>query len=160
MIIFMDTFAQGGTLLSQHLETEGVDPDLIDFIMRMLTLDPEKRISARDALKHEWLVGPLLGYWAALGVEWTPLERRDQSCQRPVQVTRDEPIESQLSTLEHTNVLFEQARKRPPLYDFSTIEDDEDDNEEVSLVYTASSPTTLPFINDTEINETEHVSLR
>lgn len=151
------TFARGGTLLYQLLETEGVDPDLIDFIMRMLTLEPEKRISARDALKHEWLVGPLLGYWAALGVEWTPLERKDQASQRSAQVMRDESITSQLPALEHTNVLPEQQRKRPPMFDFSNIDDDEDDDE-VSLVYTASSPTThIPFINHTENNETSPV---
>jgi serine/threonine protein kinase len=146
-----NTFAQNGTLLSQILETEGVDPDLIDFIMRMLTLDPVKRISARNALRHEWLVGPLLGYWAALGVEWTPLARRDQSWQRPVRVMGDGSVASQLPKLEHPNVLSQQARRRDPSYGFPTTEDDEDDNEEVSLVCMASSPT------NSFINETEHV---
>jgi serine/threonine protein kinase len=136
----LESFALGGTLLSQRLENEGVDSDLIDFIMRMLTLDPEERISARDALRHEWLVGPLLGYWASLGVEWTPLQRRDQSWQRPVEVIREQSIESQSMPERHASSKSEQ--KLPPLYDFSTIEDeDADDEEEVSLVWTASSPT-------------------
>ena len=85
-----ESFALGGTLLSQRLENEGVDPDLIDFVMRMLTLDPEERISARDALRHEWLVGPLLGYWASLGVQWTSIERSGHSWQRRIEVMREE----------------------------------------------------------------------
>jgi serine/threonine protein kinase len=144
-----DLFANGGTLLSQYLENENVDPDLIDFIMRMLTLDPDKRISARDALKHEWLVGPLLGYWAALGAEWTPIERSGHSWQRRKEVMREEreTFESK-SSLPESNVSSESVRKLPPMYDFSTIEDDDDgDCEEVSLVYTTSSPTKpLPFV--------------
>lgn len=142
-----ESFAQGGTLLSQRLENEGVDPDLIDFIMRMLKLDPEKRISARDALRHEWLVGPLLGYWATLGVKWTPLETRDQSWQRPVEVVREDSFESQSLTPDG-NISSEPKRKFTPLYGFSIMEyDDEEEEEEVSLVYTASSPTKpLPFI--------------
>ena len=37
-------------------------------------------------------------------------------------------------------------RRLPPIYDFSMIEDEEDDNEEVSFVYAGSSPTKpIPF---------------
>jgi serine/threonine protein kinase len=143
------TFAEGDTLLSQRLENEVFDLELIDFIMRMLNLDPEKRISARDALRHEWLVGPLLGYWAALGVEWTPLERRHQSWRRPVEVIHEKSVESLSSTLEGN---VGSVRKLPPLYDFSAIQSDEDDgvddNEEVSLVYAGASPTKpLPYVH-------------
>jgi serine/threonine protein kinase len=153
------TVGQNETLLIQRLEDEGVDPELIDFIMRMLNLEPERRISARDALKHEWLVGPLLGYWAALGVEWVPLEKRDQVWQRPVEKQlRRESLESSSSVPEnHTPP--DLARKLPPLYDFSAMQDDEDEADEVSFVHTVSSPTkslppnslrTSPFVEADE----------
>jgi serine/threonine protein kinase len=135
--------SHGEKLLSQRLEDEGVDSELIDFIMRMLELDPEKRITAGNALRHEWLVGPLLGYWAAIGVEWIPMERRNQSWQRPVERIIRDVSESQSSSPEG-HVSPETVRKLPPLYDFS-MEDDEED-EEVSFVFSGSSPTKpLPF---------------
>jgi serine/threonine protein kinase len=59
-----------GASLSQRLEGEGVEPVLVDFIMRLVHLDPTRRVSAREALRHEWIVGPMLGYWAVLGMEW------------------------------------------------------------------------------------------
>jgi hypothetical protein len=45
------------------------------------------------------------------------------------------------------------VRKLPPLYDFSTIEDEDDeDEEEVSLVWTASSPTKHPPFVEPQFN--------
>ena len=141
------TFGMNGILLSHQLENEGVGSDLIDFIMRMLNLQPENRISAKDALRHEWIVGPLLGYWTVLGFDWTSSEFRERRWERPVEkVVREQSIDSQSSSPDgHVSQTPVQAL--PPLYDFSKIEDDEDCTDEVSLVYSGSSPTKpLPFI--------------
>lgn len=130
--------------MAQRLDNEGVDSELIDFIMRMLNLDPEKRISARDALKHEWLVGPLLGYWAVVGVEWKAVDNQEQGWQRPAD-TAKRIAESRTSTPEMRESPAVE-RRLPPIYDFSMMEDEEDDNEEVSFVYAGSSPTKpIPF---------------
>ena len=135
----------GGTLLAQRLDNEGVDSGLIDFIMRMLNLDPEKRTSARDALKHEWLLGPLLGYWAVLGVEWKAADNQGRGWQRSADTANREVVESRTSTPEMRESPAVE-RRLPPIYDFSTMEDEEDDNEEVSFVYAGSSPTKpIPF---------------
>jgi serine/threonine protein kinase len=131
--------AHNGNLLAQRLDNEGVDSELIDFIMRMLHLDPEKRISARDALRHEWLVGPLLGYWAVLGVERKAADNQERGWQRPVDAAKREIVKSRTSTPEMRESPAVE-RKLPAVYDFSTMED-EDDNEEVSFVYAGSSPT-------------------
>jgi len=133
--------------LAQRLDNEGVDSELIDFIMRMLNLDPEKRISARDALRHEWLVGPLLGYWAIVGVEWKAVdnqEQEQQEWQRPTDTAKREAVESRTWTPEMRESPAVE-RRLPPIYYFSTMEDEEDDNE-VSFVYAGSSPTKpIPF---------------
>ena len=139
-------FPHTGTLLAQRLENEGVGSELSDFIMGMLRLDPEKRISARDALRHEWLVGPLLGYWAMLGVEWKAAEVFEPEWQRPAVTKEREMAESRTSTSEVSDSPIVEKRRPPPIYDLSTMEDDEEDNEEVSFVYAGSSPTKpLPF---------------
>ena len=136
-----ETFGQGGTFLAQHLDDEGVNSELIDFIMKMLDLDPEKRISARDALRHEWLVGPLLGYWAVLGLEWSAADKHEP----PTDTAERELIESRTPNPETRNSPPVE-HKSLPIYDFSKMEDEEDDNEDVSFVYAGYSPTkSLPF---------------
>jgi serine/threonine protein kinase len=148
----ISTQANHDTLLSQRMEDENVDPELIDLIMSMVHLDPEKRISAREALRHEWLVGPLLGYWAVLGVEWQPQEPREQACQRnPLldNLAREISIDSRSSTPEGLmspeKVLdkshAETVKRLPLLYDFTKMEEDlEDLEDEVSqIIY--ESPT-------------------
>jgi serine/threonine protein kinase len=136
---------QHETLLAQRLDNEGVDSELIDFIMRMLNLDPEKRISARDALRHKWLVGPLLGYWAVVGVEWKAVDNQEQGWQRPADTPKPEAVESRTSTPEMRQSPAVE-RRLPPIYDFSMMEDVEDDNEDVLFVYAGSSPTKpIPF---------------
>src|SRR5579859_4639960 len=117
----LETFAHGGTLLSQRMEDEGVDTELIGFILRMVEHDPEKRMTAREALQHEWIVGPLLGYWAVLGIEWNAGEI-EETWQRPVPTTkRNESVESKSSAPE---LRSSPERKKPPIYDFSTMNDD------------------------------------
>jgi len=142
-------FTHHGTSLAQRLDNEGVDSELSDFIMGMLKLDPEKRISARHALRHEWLVGPLLGYWAVLGVEWKVTEARESEWQRPADTAKREIIESRTSTPKISESPIAE-RRMAPAYDFSTMKEEEveveEDNEEVSFVYAGSSPTKpLPF---------------
>jgi serine/threonine protein kinase len=166
--------------LSQRMETDGVGPALIDFIMRMVELNPAQRISAREALRHEWIVGPMLGYWAVVGVEWTQPEIRNIMWKRPENqptLEEDHPRErspvlglesfppmKRNGTVESENVSVENvqrggsvqstssspeghvesiSRKPPPLYDFSAMQDsDEEDIDEVSQVlYSGSSPT-------------------
>jgi len=126
---------------------EGVDADLIDFIKQMAQVDPARRISAREALRHEWLVGPLLGYWAVAGIEWRPAEEKpgkQVECEivreKSIETVDDDPIEE-----------LQGDPKIPRFYDFSGLPDDEsteDPDEEVSLVYLESSPTKpLPMID-------------
>lgn len=142
------------------MEDENVDPELIDFIMRMLHLDPEKRISASDALRHDWLIGPLLGYWAVLGVE-PPTERKEENWQRqrPLDtLTRDISIESRSSTPEgHSSpavapavvgksTIIQTKKRLPPVYDFTKVEsEDEDLGDEVSQIIYESPTKPLPF---------------
>jgi serine/threonine protein kinase len=49
-------------LLSNRLAEKGVDPELIDFISRLVELNPEKRLSAREGLHHDWIVRPSFGH--------------------------------------------------------------------------------------------------
>jgi serine/threonine protein kinase len=167
-----------GSSLSSRMESDGVDPALADFIMRMVELDPVRRLSAREALRHEWVVGPMLGYWAVVGAEWTQPEVKDPMWQRPENqnelsenirrdtsvesspkdvaavkepvdgIKRDISVESGSSTPEEGYASPESARKHPPFYDFSAMQDpEEEDMEEVSqIVYLGSSPTKpLPY---------------
>jgi serine/threonine protein kinase len=147
-----------GSSLSSRMESDGVDPALTDFIMRMVELDPVRRLSAREALRHEWIVGPMLGYWAVVGVEWTQPEVRDPMWQRlenqnglsdnirldtslesspkdvaaaqePVDpVKRDVSVESASSTPEEGHASPESARKQPPFYDFSAMRDSDEED--------------------------------
>lgn len=139
------------------MEDENTDPELIDFIMRMLHLDPEKRMSASDALRHEWLIGPLLGYWAVLGVDpRTQHKEEDWQRQRaPDILSREISTESRSSTPEgHSSpaVLDKspaaQTRRLPPLYDFTRLEfKDEDLEDDVSQLIYDSPTKPLPFGN-------------
>jgi serine/threonine protein kinase len=120
---------QSDTLLSQQMENEGVDAELIDFVMRMLELDPEKRVTARDALRHEWLLGPLLGYWAALGVEWNNPEIEDRSVRRMNNaLMTGESVETKSSS---PKPLVSPPPRAAPLGDFSAQEEEEEDKDEV-----------------------------
>ena len=131
--------------MAQRLENEGVDSELSDFIMNMLKLDPEKRISARDALRHKWLVGPLMGYWAVLGVEWKAADARESGWQRPADTSKRDIVELRTLAPEISESPIAEKDGPPPIYDFSTMEEEEDE-EEVSFVYTGSSPTkSIPF---------------
>jgi serine/threonine protein kinase len=46
--------AEGIENLSENENLAQVSPDCRDLIMRMLSFDPNMRISAQDALEHEW----------------------------------------------------------------------------------------------------------
>jgi serine/threonine protein kinase len=121
---------QSDTLLSQQMENEGVDAELIDFIMRMLELDPEKRVTARDALRHEWLLGPLLGYWAALGVEWNNPEIEARSVRRMDNpLMTGESVETKSSSPKP--LVSPQPPRTAPLCDFLAQEEEEEDKDEV-----------------------------
>jgi hypothetical protein len=106
-------------------------------------------MSAKDALIHEWLIGPLLGYWAVAGIEWRPVEEQTKECE----IVQKKSID----LVEEKVVVKEENQGILRFYDFSKLQDDNDDDdpiedpdEEVSLVYTESSPTKpLPFINHT-----------
>jgi serine/threonine protein kinase len=138
-------FTHNGTLLAQRLDNEGVDSELSEFIMGMLNLDPEKRISARDALRHEWLVGPLMGYWAVLGMEWKAADARESEWQRPADTAKREIVELRTLTPEISESLIAEKKGPSQIYDFSTLEEENDD-EEVSFVCAGSSPTKpIPF---------------
>jgi serine/threonine protein kinase len=150
-----DILAPAPKLLVERLEIEGVDAELIDFIMRMLNLNPTKRISAKDALRHEWLVGPLLGYWAALGIQWTEADvSQRRVIEDPLKTERTEEIlvesvKRRSSALDVNSSPF-LPQKEPPLLDFASLPDDEDenDNDELPIVQTVSSSTKpLPYIN-------------
>lgn len=122
---------------------DSTDPDLIDFIMRMCRVDPTKRMSAREALRHDWLVGPLLGYWAVAGIKWVPPEGGTGQ-----EETRDAVPEKTMESVEM------QERRLPRFYDFTNSRDDDDieeSDEEVSLVYAGSSP--VPFLDLTAQEE-------
>lgn len=43
--------------LAAFLLKEDHDPELLDFLMRLLEFNPEKRMSAQEALEHPWIVG-------------------------------------------------------------------------------------------------------
>jgi len=144
-----ESFAPGGTSLSQQLEMEGVDADLVDFIMRMVQVDPARRISAREALRHEWLIGPLLGYWAVAGIEWRPAENPEKQVgseivqEKSIEIADEDPIQD-----------IQGEPQIPRFYDFAKLPDEdesiEDPDEEVSLVYLESSPTKpLPMVDRT-----------
>jgi serine/threonine protein kinase len=45
---------------------EGVSEEAKDLVRQLLTVDPKKRISARDALKHKWFSEDLRGRMARL----------------------------------------------------------------------------------------------
>ena len=142
-----ESFAPGGTRLSQLLELEGVDADLIDFITQMVQVDPVRRISAREALRHDWLVGPLLGYWAVAGIEWRPAEEKPGK-----QVEREIVPEKSIEIVDNDPIEEIQAEPKIPRFsNFLELPDDEsveDPDEEVSLVYLGSSPTKpLPMID-------------
>jgi serine/threonine protein kinase len=161
-------------LLVERLEKEGVDDELIDFIMRMLSLDPRKRISAKDALKHDWLVGPLLGYWAALGMEWTlsdesrKLPHLDEvlkeGAEKPL-ITSVEQMEFLSSPPKPKDHFFPiLPRKLPPLLDLANLSDDEElanDNESdasITEISVSSSTKPIPFNNNlTDVDPDEMV---
>jgi serine/threonine protein kinase len=128
----------------------GAGPDLVDFIMRMCQIDPTRRISAREALRRDWLVGPLLGYWAVAGIEWVPPEGRTGQ-----EETRDNARERSIERAE-TPAMTEE-RRVPPFYDFSNSlgdDDIEESDEEVFLVCAESSSTKpLPFLDLTAQEE-------
>ncbi|BFZ65063.1 hypothetical protein YB2330_006226 [Saitoella coloradoensis] len=62
-------YADLGNHTLRAMLTRCKDPQLVDCICGLMEVDPEKRFSARQALGHPWIVGPLLGVWSILGVE-------------------------------------------------------------------------------------------
>ena len=153
----LNIHASPSSLLLQRLEDENIDPELIDLIMQMLHLDPEKRISAREALRHEWIVGPLLGYWAVLGVQWQSPELKEQMRQRnqPLDnLTEEICVDSRSSSPERhmsPEKIVKQSTAEPmkrllPLYDFTKmVEDEEDLEDEVSQIIYESPRRPIPL---------------
>jgi len=132
-------------LLSQRFDEEGVDPELSNFLLCMLDLNPTTRVTARDALRHEWIVGPLLGYWAVLGFggkdEKTLSDETTEntSVKDEIEAVEDESLPS--APMDDLSI----RRNGPPrLYDFSR---DEDEEEEDEVILTSSPTRPLPFID-------------
>jgi serine/threonine protein kinase len=141
------------------MENEGVDAELIDFIMRMLELDPEKRITAREALRHEWLLGPLLGYWAALGVEWINPENDERSMRRMnSNMMTGESVESRSSSPKPP-VSPKLEKATPRMVDFSAKEmmDEDEDEDEVFQMRHADSTPVKPPVNIVQMEPDEQV---
>ncbi|ODQ50160.1 kinase-like protein [Saitoella complicata NRRL Y-17804] len=62
-------YANIGSHTLRAMLTRCKDTQLVDFICGLMEVDPDKRFSARQALGHPWIVGPLLGVWSIVGVE-------------------------------------------------------------------------------------------
>ena len=128
-----------------------ISPECQDLLDRMLTIEPEARISVNDIKTHPWMTKPA----ASREVITTELERRNEALRSGPPPTKEED-----DGLDVLDVFAEDvARELPPtivVKVLETIENEPDDEylgEELvgepkssssNVVYVASEPPTLP----------------